>query len=126
MALTVSDIIAIDAEGITYINEAKQRRKLLFNSCHQYWVRQATENPDAFLTWDGYPVPPNEPGNENIIGRHNNIADVPYYDFFYENHVRFYIEQKHGLFHSQEKNEQAFLAVEEQINAFGWRTYNAG
>lgn len=126
MALTVSSITAIDSDGITYINEEGQRRKLLFNSCHQYWVRQATENPDGFLTWDGYPVPPTEPGNENVVGRHNFTADVPYYDFFYDVHVRFYMEQKHGLFHSMEKNKQAFLAVEEQVNAFGWKTYNAG
>lgn len=127
MALTVSNIVSIDPEGLGYTNEQGQRRKLLFSSCHQYYVAQAMANPDAFLTWDGYPVDPHDPANYRVVGRHNNSSDVPYYEFFYHDApVRFTINQKHGLFHNKDKDVEEFLNIEKQINAAGWNTYDAG
>lgn len=126
MSLHIADILSVDSDGILYLNEAKERRKILYASCIANWRVKAAEDPDAFLTWDGYPVDPTEPSNLNVIGRHNNNAEVPYYEFFCEPFVRFEIDAKKGLFGSKDKPIQDFLAIEESIKQFGVNTYDAG
>lgn len=126
MALTVSNISAIEPDGLSYVNERGERRKILFAACHQLWVAQATANPDGFLTWDGYPVDPADPANARVVGRHNNSSDVPYYEFFCNEPVRFTINQKRGLFHNKEKDVEEFLNIERVLIANGWNTYDAG
>jgi hypothetical protein len=106
-----------------YLNENKERRKILFSNCVINFRAKAAENPDTFLTWDGYPVDPNDPANQYVVGRCNEIADIPFYEFFCEQFVKFEMDQKKGLFGSKDKPIADFKAVDEAIKSYGYSTY---